>query len=147
MRPVPTITAASVAVPPVPRPLPRHSGCTHTPWIWLTAGDWDPTSALKTTSPFSKRAHARPRAPTPVAAATVADPRVDTHLADEHVDCGHQVGVDLVVPHLAHTRVDVTRRHPTQRHQRLVLTHITGRAPGRLESLPHRHHQLGPPDQ
>src|ERR1700736_3482885 len=127
MRPVPTITAASVAVPPVPRPLPRHSGCTHTPWIWLTAGDWDPTSALKTTSPFSKGAPA-----------TGAGPRVDTPLADEHVDCGHQVGVDLVVPHLAHTRVDATRRHPTQRHQRLVLTHITGRAPGRLRGPPNR---------
>ncbi|CNJ44462.1 Uncharacterised protein [Mycobacterium tuberculosis] len=62
MRPVPTITAASVAVPRVPSPRPRRSGCTQTPWICPTVGDCDPTSALKMTSPFSKRAHARPAA-------------------------------------------------------------------------------------
>src|SRR6516164_8032695 len=33
IRPLPTITAATVAVPAVPRPRPRHSGCTQTPWI------------------------------------------------------------------------------------------------------------------
>ena len=59
------IAVASVAVPAAPSPRPRQSGCTHTPWICPTAGDCDPTSALNTTWPRSKRAHARPAAISP----------------------------------------------------------------------------------
>ncbi len=65
MRPLRTTAEASVAVPAVPSPWPRQSGWTHTPWIWPTDGDCDPTSALKTTRPRSKRAHARPAAISP----------------------------------------------------------------------------------
>src|ERR1700753_3863524 len=126
MRPAPTTTAARGAVPAVPRPRPSHSGCTQTPWIWLTVGDCDPTSALKTTSPFSKRAQARPAAirlatPRPVPpppAPAVAKPGVDTHLSDEHVDGRHQIGVEFGGLDLAHTRVDRAGRHRGQRHQR-----------------------------
>jgi hypothetical protein len=34
-----------------------------------------------------------------------------------------------------------------QRHQRLVLAHVTRRAPRRLEPAPHRQHQLRPAHQ
>jgi hypothetical protein len=89
----------------------------------------------------------QPRHPASVAAAAVADPRVDADLADEHVDGRHQVCVELVGANLADGRVDCTGRRRAQRHQRLVLAHIASRTPGVLEALPHRKHHLGPADQ
>src|ERR1700728_2638381 len=85
--------------------------------------------------------------PPPVTAAAVTEPWVHTHLTDEHVDGRHQIDVEFVGLDLAHTRVDRTGRHRGQRHQRLTLTHIARRSPGRLEPLPHWHHQLGPADE
>ena len=46
------------------------------------------------------------RDPPPVAAAAVADARIDADLADEHVDGRHQVGVEFVDAHRAHRGVD-----------------------------------------
>ena len=85
--------------------------------------------------------------PAAVAAPAVAEPRVDADLADEHVDRRHQIGVEFVRLDLPHTGIDRAGRHRGQRHQRLTVTHIARRPPGRLEALPHRHHQLGAPDQ
>ncbi|CAG7167689.1 hypothetical protein PICSAR252_01700 [Mycobacterium avium subsp. paratuberculosis] len=81
--------------------------------------------------------------PPAVAAAAVADARIHADLADEHVDGGHQVGVQLLGPDLAHRGVDVAAGIAGQRQQRLAVPHVTGRAPGRFQPLPHRHHQVG----
>ena len=85
----------------------------------------------------------QPGDPAPVTAATVADARIDADLADEHVDRRHQIGVEFVDPDGPHGRVDRAVRRGAQRHQRLVLTHVAGRAPGVFEPPPHRQHQLG----
>ena len=68
----------------------------------------------------------------PVPAATVAEPRVDPDLADEHVDGGDQVGVEFVHPHGTHRRDRRRMRRGVQRHQRLMLTDVTGGTPRRL---------------
>src|SRR5574337_1144381 len=62
--------------------------------------------------------------------------------ADEHVDGGHQVGVQFVRPDLTHLGVDRAVRHGVQRHQWLALPHVTCRAPGVAQPLPHRQHQF-----
>src|ERR1700748_1177073 len=98
VRPLRTTAAASVAVPAVPRPWPRQSGCTHTPWICPTDGDCDPTSALHTTRPRP------PRPAAPVATPAVADARVDADFADEHVDGRPQIRVEFVGANLPHSR-------------------------------------------
>ena len=46
------------------------------------------------------------RHPTAVTASTVPGPGVYADLADEHVDRGHQVGVQLIDPYPAHPRID-----------------------------------------
>ncbi len=85
--------------------------------------------------------------PATIAATTVSEPRVDADFADEHVDGGHQVGVQFLGPYLAYAGVDSAAGVSSQGHQRLVVADIPRRTPHRLEPLPHRQHQVGPADQ
>ena len=82
-----------------------------------------------------------------VATSAVAEAGVDADLTDEHVDRRNEVRVELLAAHPSHRGVDAARRRLRQRHQRLVLAHIAGRAPRALQPLPHRHHQLRRPHQ
>ena len=72
---------------------------------------------------------------------------IDADLADEHVDGGHQVGVEFLHAHRTHRRVDRALRGGGQCHQGLTVTHVAGGAPGVFEAAPHRQHQLRAPDE
>jgi hypothetical protein len=73
--------------------------------------------------------------PTAVTAPTVTGPWIYADLADEHVNRGHQIGIEFLDPHPPHPGVQGAPGARPQRHQRLPIPDVSRRAPTVLQPI------------